>query len=1377
MKAAAIKPEADERDNKETIGVPLGQEKHDKTIDVLITNDIDQSALSQEEREDIFRRISYQNKNISRPVIDGMFTIYTDNANDAINNVKPTVPELLLRRIIEMTIEITSNIRGNGDLGNNAQVIPIIHCNDYRCTQDNGTLQEDIAKLGGAAAAKKFRIAKKIPILFKNTSEAPPNSITIRCPVLFVATNGTTDYTVPPNEECIILGLVINTPMSSQSLFFHKLQDASKLFTTITNYESYVRAGNFNHEQIMKSHSPDFETERKSLALGIGNRQMIINSPKVIMFTDDTSSYDLLSSLYDSLASRITCFKSHVSAEFVYTQYINNKKWFTYKTQLAKPEIIPQHPMIQSIVEMVSSLEKLYHFKRSDRYYAFIYLLIKKKLIHMYYDAILLGAASVQKQLQAYSIAENKSQLQRKLASKLLDAKIKTNAILVIIANKFGKKRLDQIEKQMKMTNSDVTKILTKSELDIVMIEYEQKQKYYDAILNNKCSHVNLRKQFSNAIDVLSKQRIFDELKTYFDKSSKSDRQISCKICHFPIMCPHTVMLQELAFDRKNSAEIKTAMTHFINREASKEFYYCKICGEQLAALNEFDDGTVDISKVESKLSEDMKAVIRDEIYMLLKFLQIDPLIHVGQMVQKIQNTIYPFIREIDGQIIKSRTDSMVTINSKRRIFIVIYALASMIQLVESSKGRVTFRPDKLLGSKTDLISYIKFISAKITNSYNVVIKEIAGLTAEIIMRKLIEAYKELKNSKFTLDVRTANVDDFIDMIIINPVFLYIVKLMQIKATSTTTKEIVEPTVYEYVDKIMGNVKAPVMAKKSRELRDLFDVASIPDVGKWKISQPETKIKKLYDSPQSNMHKLRGSYIVKSAEYFFHNLHEQLYLVQLYIDTTTKKEGTVVTKSDLIKRSSKLVFTLDPKWQEAETRFAKILDIEKSFLQYRRATFVKTYNLFANKTNRRFIMKNLGIVTRSFDANGKAHIWSKYIITSKIEANNKTVNKDDAASINVHDKSAKITDRQCSVCGVLFSQVDKINNADVILAISNKFTFDSFFVFYETRCPEKANHDWVSSVGTASTCSKCGLVSGQHDVAYFTKYKGAFELEKLQMSDTIITDAKTFNHRASTQFETYEEEYKNWKFNFEIILELSDKLGVSKSIIMSLSATEGESYSAIQNVNHVPSETNERYATRVYALRATVQNIIIEYNRLRNIYRVNKLVPQELLKIVDDAGISKAVQQEFVTILPDIYNGFNERFEVIQRFKKPREIVSFCIQQICEKLLIILHDKNPVTAVVRAEFVKYITNRLFRDDELVSKYDKNKMNWTFIHGDVTDVTKPTESADMLDDSPAEEQDEEEDELGINEDAFDMEEPDDPDDDDANNFMKVDGIDR
>jgi hypothetical protein len=136
----------------------------------------------------------------------------------------------------------------------------------------------------------------------------------------------------------------------------------------------------------------------------------------------------------------------------------------------------------------------------------------------------------------------------------------------------------------------NVLELLKQSERKPVELEFERRAKYLEAVLNNKCPHVKLYRQFRLAKTDEKSRQYYGELKKFFKNPTTDSGMITCNNCSFDIICPHMRDFTELEFQGKLYSEIKAKLTKYIDKSVTKDSYYCKICGEMISTLEAFGD-------------------------------------------------------------------------------------------------------------------------------------------------------------------------------------------------------------------------------------------------------------------------------------------------------------------------------------------------------------------------------------------------------------------------------------------------------------------------------------------------------------------------------------------------------------------------------------------------------------------------------------------------------------------------------------------------------------------------------------------------------------------------------------------------------------------
>jgi hypothetical protein len=193
--------------------------------------------------------------------------------------------------------------------------------------------------------------------------------------------------------------------------------------------------------------------------------------------------------------------------------------------------------------------------------------------------------------------------------------------------------------------------------------------------------------------------------------------------------------------------------------------------------------------------------------------------------------------------------------------------------------------------------------------------------------------------------------------------------------------------------------------------------------------------------------------------------------------------------------------------------------------------------------------------------------------------------------------------------------------------------------------------------------------------------------------------------------------------------------------------------------------------------------MLMDYNMVRFFFRVTK-PPVHLSELINSSGINKHRVVELARKLPDLLADYDSRFTWFKENKKPREIVSFCIQTLCEFCLTIWNNPDKETEKLCHDFVDLEMKKILRSEELCTK--AGHFNWSLLFGDKE--TKEEKERSNYDQNFVEaseivdveaEGDEDEDfgstDKPLSTDSFDTEDADiDPTDEDPGNQINVEG---
>lgn len=1275
-------------------------------IKVIHTQDnlFDLGALTLEERESYFDQIAAENRTVPRHTINNFEILQNEFLTTRSREERPTLKELLLRKVIHISQGFASPF--------NTIVVPII------------PNFNEVLKKGGAFPMRKMR--KEI------TRE---DAVKVRFDEQIIAVTETgADYLAPSNEEVNIIGIIFNPIcMMPEVIKDSKLQPITSIKLS-DGVGDRIETGAYTYVEASKS-CEDYFTPPDRRADIAGE---IVDRATIFMCERN----DIMRVLNDIFTYIITHDKYHrESGIFVHAQLdeaLNGRKGATalLRGRLSTRNYTIESPKtpVEPRSDILDILETVHNGAFSTAFHGAVLAdLDMRGFSNIYYNALARGKDSkvVTDNLSKYKERQGRIAFRAKIIAKLLTERNILNVYLALIEKKFGNTRLVEIEHEISKNPSitvsadNILKLLKPAEKKPIQLEFERRAKYLEEYLNNKCEHVHLYKTFRRARDDEQAQKSYRALKLFFKASTG---MIQCNHCKFDIMCPHIREYTELTFADKRYDEIKSALTKYIDRSTSDQ-YYCKICGELISSLEAFGDvGPPRDPSV--SMNEELKQFMWGEIAALTKYLQFGSLINMSQLITAIRDTCYPFIFEIEKQILKSKTNTAEEIKSKKRLFVIIYAFAYMIHLILSNKvrtGALTFKNFKMENSKTLIVDLIRHVLELIILSRNIIIRSIPGMTPNIIKNKLIEAYKSMQTTGSQIIAQTDEAENLLVTLMLDPVYKYLY-LMNICDDAISGKK-VSKSRSDPVDKLDYIMGAPI-ARLEKE-QDVFSHVHIPKFTQWKVSNFDN-IKPMHGfktshSGSSVWSTTQSGYNVRSFELFMERVKKRLYMEPMYIDVSAAASAASAASasasaSAASATSAASADAMNVNFREPfkvyNEKFEVLRAREELLYQYKHMEDAKIYGRLAGVASRRWYDRGTTL-GRVYDEDGKVHNWNIFIVD--IGGVQSSVRQSDVAKQieSGAEFHGKILDKKCSVCNVLWSEVDKLDETRIRESLGARYTISNFFRFYENRCPVGALHEFVKS-----KCAKCGMKLGAHGeneegIAYYRVHKDVYTRERTEFaSDESVTVAP----KPVKDVSAFSADYENWSFNFNVVLELAAKVKINHRLLGTLGAIEKQEYADVQSGAFLPPEADQRNDTRIYVLSAHVKNLLTEYNQVKFFHKLLK-PSYELSRLIDNSGINKHKLADLGALLPDIFNDYNDRFAYIQRNKKPREIVDFVLQTFCEMCLKIWLDSDKQTEKIRHDFVDYFIKKTLRAEEMVTK--PGQFNWSLLYGDKEKETKDT----------------------------------------------------
>lgn len=315
-----------------------------------------------------------------------------------------------------------------------------------------------------------------------------------------------------------------------------------------------------------------------------------------------------------------------------------------------------------------------------------------------------------------------------------------------------------------------------------------------------------------------------------------------------------------------------------------------------------------------------------------------------------------------------------------------------------------------------------------------------------------------------------------------------------------------------------------------------------------------------------------------------------------------------------------------------------------------------------------------------------------------------------------------VVDVGCGVCGVRKSEASKLDAEKVWHSVRATSAIDSFFVFYESRCPESGLHDW-DKVESRTACRKCGLttiiakevVSGnaaknKDARAYYDKYSARFEENRAQMHEAVpivpARDGTRDNAHDSTTPTTV-----TWKADYTYIVRAAELIGVSPNVMDAIGTTEGREYTKVTEGQDMPAPPTNSQDPRIYAADAEMRFFLSEYSQMRNVASIIKPATT-VLELLAAAGAPKHDWFKLPDIFPAVATDYRETLSSLRAARDGEKMLSFVIQSLCRAALDIAVVKAAEDWVSRlaVAFAKQTLARVVRGQKLFAK--PGIFNWT-----------------------------------------------------------------
>lgn len=1244
---------------------------------------VDINKLSETEREIVFNTIAEANPDIPRIHFEAFADMQTEIIKYENRQTKPGIVELLLRRLVDTSIYISEH----GQL----LLVPVVR--DYKIQTQFGKKQGGYT---GGVIAKHVKALRQVKLVQKaKTREVDPKAIRARFDrVVYSVTTANRPYLIPPGEEVDVYGVKLFPVCKGLDIgheLSYRVPDADRMRIGIYGVKDVIASCDLVHG-IDAGATPKTED--------------------LVIIEANTPNIKRLDEYFRTMSNIDKYLLSPDATAYLFAQVAN-----ALHNRKAKPALIESVHSVKHVdinldpgfsttypkasMEFLTFIESLLSMKFSTRYaLSVIADLWSMGQASLFQSAGLYGRESPRVIGLTNQLKQRKAriELQSTIRLRHIQELYRTNVYKLLIERKLGTPRYLEVMNLLESSPADILSLLKPQERKLVEIEYSKRQRYLEEVVNNKCPHVKMMREFrSYRFDQRAKRKL-DDIRTFMDvkKNKGPDAVIKCNNCGFDLICPHMVEYAELLFRDKPFNEVKMRMNKYIDSVVTSN-YYCKLCGEVIAEVDVYGDvAAPEDAAMQNTIDDDLRKTMYGEIIVAIKQVDFGALVNVHKVINTIMSSIYEFVFEIEKQLLKAKTNTADDVKNKKRLFITIYAYAYLMHLMlshKSNKDKNLAVEFKGMPKTTSPADYIRHAIKIIVFTKNIILNQMPSITHDFIKEKLIAAYKNIA-SKGSVSIQlVGEAESLFNILELDPLYRYIYNIWCLDKGKFSRD------VEDFVDKIPTILDISPTAKDVKT--DPYLAVKPLDPKKWRVNEFMTiapvkngviftgsgkKRQDVYDT-------MHGGYVAASFNQYMKRIYDRVFEKHIYADYALTK-------------------TFADHFADCD----KVLAAERNLQEYRKMYNARVHQVFRHDTDTQYRKVDVPL-GHIYDENGNLHAWSTLVYEIDDKKVEKTVKDLEKMLIDgVKLDGRKLVDKKCGGCGVYMSAANKLSEAKIRASLSTKSRIGNFFKFYEARCPTGGLHEFAPAENSL-VCKKCTFdfnMSFAHDaaasVAFFSKYETAYVKDLSTMAES--GDEQISPPKPAEDLSRFEEPYKKYAFNFNVVLDLAGKLKINSHAIMCLAATEGKEYADVLSGAFIPPEADTRDDYRIYQLDAYMKTLLVSYNNLRFFHTFSK-PPVDIARILDETGYSKHEHAKLEKLLPDIYDDYQDRFKWFREHKKPREIVEFLIETFVSKCLFIIADKTSETKKVRDAYAKYIVGKILRIDELKAKAGEFK--WELIH--------------------------------------------------------------
>lgn len=874
--------------------------------------------------------------------------------------------------------------------------------------------------------------------------------------------------------------------------------------------------------------------------------------------------------------------------------------------------------------------------------------------------------------------------LENRLETKRRDARenYEKQMIIYYASSRLDKKKYDTFMKALgnlsgSLNNLDSIKaLLSLEDLSLIQKAIESDKKMIAGMANNTCPHRKIISKISRAISSDEKKEFLQSLRTYLPgPAEKSEDQeiIPCTKCKYPMICPHELIMQTSLSERRGIKEIRESLESYIYPDKIQGNYVCRICSQVILSISAFD-AVVDQYEIGYEDDPEISS-LWSEVSFMTKNVTFENLVSRNSFVNNVVSLVWPVLQDRVAKIMSSRGLSADEMLARKKINSSLFIMAAFINLSVSSSMsqdkdtvKISLNYPKDTAGKDHNSKMFNYAIDVIFNSLSVHVRKIPGLTKQMLVNDLLEAYKMISSRKKGPVIQVYDSESSTGIWLNNSWFRYLCRV-NLKGNESLEG------IIRYLDKV-----APfkgIEGKKKSGSREIKVREYIKQHGPGRVnnlvpSQTPEDVRKKYAGPFKSYFddslwtyfSERWAQISKATYSFMVRYHDNIYM------TLEVSGGKLNDSFDKLNRDSE---------------YLDIMRAQELALRLFRYQYMKNFSPVPDK-NRYYteVKSPLGYI---YTNDGLPRNWSKYGSWSR------PAGKKSPWTLSGNDTIGPST----WVDSTGYKYGDKIpDDKDIIEAIKKNEEIMNMVAFYEFVCPVGDLHDFEGN-----SCKKCSYKrnpSIPEKKTYFDKYQKEYKRDKS------IVDGSVTGLKKEPNVIPERKPVKVGSLDFNRVIEAAKYCEVPVNVISSLGSYENVPYKSVQDGKFTAPVTTNKFANRPDRIRMACMLLISRYGSLVNLH--NAYVPnKELLAVLGDSRVPKSLES-----LESFSEDFMEKYETVFFNNGPKDIIDFCLSSFVDMVLKIrgLEKEHPELSRV----FRWIVSGPLEADRLSTK--PNITSWSTV---------------------------------------------------------------